>query len=118
MSYNNENTMTTASTFILPAMMDSGFDREDLGDDFEGLQLSFKKFKIPGGGMTQFEEPGDDPENPEYVRNIEGIIVYNHASNASGQPAPSTMTAPCLCARPLTARAASVLRAAPARCVP
>ena len=82
MSYNNENTMTTASTFILPAMMDSGFDREDLGDDFEGLQLSFKKFKIPGGGMTQFEEPGDDPENPEYVRNIEGIIVYNHASNA------------------------------------
>ena len=67
---------------LMASELFAGIDREDLGDDFEGIQISFKKFKIPGGGMTQFEEPGDDPENPEYVRNIEGIIVYNHASNA------------------------------------
>lgn len=82
MSYTNETAMVNARNFILPATMDSGFDREDLGDDFEGLQLSFKKFKIPGGGTTQFEDPSSDPENPDYVKSIEGIIVYNHASNA------------------------------------
>ena len=65
MSYTNETAMVNARNFILPATMDSGFDREDLGDDFEGLQLSFKKFKIPGGGTTQFEDPSSDPENPD-----------------------------------------------------
>lgn len=82
MSYNNETAMTASANFILPAMMDTGFDREDLGDDFEGIQVSFRKFKIPAGGVVQFEEPGDNPEDPHYVKFIDGILVYNHASNA------------------------------------
>lgn len=82
MSYNNETTLTPTEPFVFPTMMESGFDQDDLGEDFEGLQLSFKKIKIPGGGVPQFEEPGDDPDNPEYSRTIDGIIVCNHASNA------------------------------------
>ncbi len=82
MSYMNETTPRELIPFVLPSMMDTGFDAEDLGDDFEGLNLSFKKLKIPAGGVLQFEEPGADPDNPEYVRSIEGVILYNHASNA------------------------------------
>lgn len=82
MSYNSETAMTASANFILPAMMDTGFDLEDLGDDFEGIQVSFRKFKIPAGGVVQFEEPGDNPEDPHYVKFIDGILVYNHASNA------------------------------------
>ena len=82
MSYLNETKPRELTPFVLPTMMDTGFDAEDLGDDFDGLSLSFKKLKIPAGGVLQFEEQGADPENPEYVKNIEGCIIYNHASNA------------------------------------
>ncbi len=82
MSYNNELATRDMTPFVMPTMMDSGFDAEDLGDDFDGLQLSFKKLKIPGGGILQFEVQGSDPDNPDYLKNVEGIILYNHASNA------------------------------------
>lgn len=82
MSYLNETGTNEMIPFVMPAMMDTGFAAEDLGDDFDGLSLSFKKLKIPAGGVLQFEEPGADPDNPEYVKGIEGVILYNHASNA------------------------------------
>ncbi len=78
----NMNETTAMTPFIMPEMMESGFDATDLGEDFEGLQLSLKKLKIPAGGVLQFEEPGSDPEVPDYIKNIEGIILHNHASNA------------------------------------
>lgn len=79
---NNEMTLTTPQNFILPAMMNNGFSAEDLGDDFDGLRLSFQRIKIPGGGVTQFEVPGDNPEKPKYEETITGVIIYNHAANA------------------------------------
>ncbi len=81
MPYINETNDRELIPFVMPTMMDTGFDREDLGDDFDGLQLSFKKLKIPAGGVLQFEEPGSDPENPDYLKYVEGIIIFNHASN-------------------------------------
>lgn len=82
MTNNNEMALVTAQNFILPAMMDNGFSAEDIGDDFDGLRLSFQRAKIPGGGVTQFEVPGDNPEAPEYEKTITGVIIYNHAANA------------------------------------
>ena len=82
MTYNNENALMTTETFVLPAMMNNGFSVEDLGDDFDGLRLSFQRIKIPGGGALQFEVPGDNPEEPEYEKTITGVIIYNHAANA------------------------------------
>ena len=53
----NENNLTERNNFVLPTTIDNGFSAEDLGDDFEGLQLSFQKVKIPAGGSLQFELP-------------------------------------------------------------
>lgn len=82
MTYNNETALTTPQEFILPGMMNNGFSAEDIGDDFDGLRLSFQRIKIPGGGALQFEIPGDNPEDPDYDKTIVGVILYNHSANA------------------------------------
>ena len=83
MTYNNENAMVeTTKDFILPPAMENDCAGEDFTEDYEGLNLTFPRVKIPGGGNLMFELPGDDPENPSYVRTIEGVILYNHAACA------------------------------------
>ena len=83
MTYNNENAMVeTAKDFILPAMMENDCAAMDVSEDYEGLRLSFPRVKIPAGGSLQFEIPSDDPENPDYTKYIEGVILYNHDTGA------------------------------------
>ncbi len=81
---NTENALTESDKiFRLPDVTDGmDFSNEDLAEDMAGLQLNFQRVKIPGGGSLQFELPGDDPENPDYAKTIEGVILYNHASGA------------------------------------
>lgn len=47
-------------------------------DDCAGLEFSFDRIKIPSGGMTAFEVPGDSEEDVEMVKEINGVILYNH----------------------------------------
>lgn len=69
--------------FLLPDVATGAdFTQDELAEDMEGLNLGFQRVKIPGGGMLQFELPGDDPDNPEYVKTLEGVIVYSHNSNS------------------------------------
>lgn len=70
--------METQKEFILPAMVDNDCAAMDVSEDYEGLRLTFPRVKIPGGGNLQFEIPSDDPENPDYTKYIEGVILYNH----------------------------------------
>jgi len=83
---NNQNNISTIEhqKFLLPAMVDSesDFTPEEIAEDMDGLQMKFQRVKIPSGGMLQFELPSDDPENPDYAKNLEGVILYNHASCA------------------------------------
>ena len=82
------NTQSTAmmerTPFLLPdvAASNDGFTKEELAQDIEGLQLGFKCVKIPSGGQLQFELTGEDPDNPDYARYLEGIILYSHNANA------------------------------------
>ena len=88
MNYQNSTTnLMDPSTFRFqfPDMVDSGFSQEELAEDMEGLQLSFQRIKIPGGGVPQFEMPSDNPDNPEYVNELLGVVLYHHASNAYWQ---------------------------------
>ena len=57
---------------------------EELGDD---AVIPYDRIKIPSGGLTAFEIPGDDPDNPDTVKEIVGIIVYAHNINAYWQNA-------------------------------
>lgn len=80
---NNESLIAQQhGPFVLPEMIESDFTAEELSEDMDGLQMSFQRVKIPGGGALQFEIPTDDPENPDYSRTLEGVILYSHASNA------------------------------------
>lgn len=78
----NVTTLTAPGTFQLPAPMDASFDAADVAEDLEGLELSFPRVKIPGGGVPQFKMPSEDPEHPIYVGELEGIILFNHSANA------------------------------------
>ena len=81
----NQNTMMqkTYAPFQLPGAAAQGsFTDEDLLEDMDGVTPSFQRVKIPGGGVPQFEMPGEDPEHPIFEQKLEGIIVFNHLSNA------------------------------------
>ena len=80
----NNNAMIAQNNmpFVIPDMVAGDFDQSDLAEDMDGMSVSFQRVKIPGGGVLQFEVPGDDPENPDYAKYLEGVILYNHATNA------------------------------------
>lgn len=75
----NSETNLMELNFRLPAVVDGAeFTSDDLAEDMDGLQFKFQRVKIPSGGALQFEMPGGDPENPEYARTIDGVILFNH----------------------------------------
>ena len=81
--YNTQNNALAEQKFMLPAATPEGeFTQEELAEDMDGLQMSFPRVKIPAGGALMFELPSDDPENPDYVKNLEGVILFNHPNNA------------------------------------
>ena len=66
------------NTFLLPAMVEGDFSSDEIAEDADGLQMmSFQRVKIPAGGALQFEIPTEDPDNPDYARTLEGVILYN-----------------------------------------
>lgn len=83
MNYENNqtNAMTTKEQFMLPSMVESDFSQEELAGDLEGLQMSFTRVKIPSG-TVQFELPTDNPDDPDYVKELTGVIVHHHLNNA------------------------------------
>lgn len=81
----NQNTaMMERTPFLLPDVADTstGFTKEELAEDIDGLRLGFQCVKIPGGGQLQFELTGEDPDNPDYTKFLEGVILHSHNANA------------------------------------
>ena len=69
------------NTFLLPAMVEGDFSSDEIAEDADGLQMmSFQRVKIPAGGALQFEIPTEDPDNPDYARTLEGVVLYNHSA--------------------------------------
>ena len=84
MSNQNNEMMATATrgNFILPHAVETTFTAEELAEDMDGIQLNFQQVKVPAGGALQYEIPTEDPDNPDYNRYLEGVILYHHPSNA------------------------------------
>lgn len=53
-----------------------------MAEEMSGLSASFERIKIPSGGGTVFEIPGDDPDAPETAREFSAVILYQHPLNA------------------------------------
>ncbi|MBS3970523.1 MAG: hypothetical protein KGZ94_10485 [Clostridia bacterium] len=53
-------------------------------EEMDGLQDAFScdRVKIPSGGGLAFEVPGEDPYNPDTVKELVGIVVDHHPVNA------------------------------------
>ena len=62
------------------ALMD-GDALEDAATDLAGLQLTFDRIKIPAGGSTAFEIPGDGDEM-EMAKEVKGVILLHHPAYA------------------------------------
>lgn len=80
---NSLATQTEQKTFLLPAMLEGDFSHDEIAEDVEGMEsMSFPRVKIPSGGALQFEIPTEDPDNPDYTKFLEGVILYNHSACA------------------------------------
>lgn len=51
-------------------------------EELEGMEVSFDRVKIPAGGALYFELPLDDPENPETLKEVRGVILHHHTLNS------------------------------------
>ena len=79
MAKNTEITTTNNADFL--ALKNCNLS-DTLNEELAGLTVSFDRIKIPSGGGTVFEIPGDDPDEPETVKEFSAVILYQHALNA------------------------------------
>lgn len=52
--------------------------RVSLEEDCQGLDFTLDRIKIPSGGNTNFELPGEDDNDTVSSKEVEGVILYNH----------------------------------------
>ena len=77
----NENALTAVQSFALAPISREVTDL--IKEELDGLgQIPFDTVKIPAGGSVTFELFGDDPDNPEVVQTLTGVIVHHHAVNS------------------------------------
>ncbi len=55
---------------------------DSISAEMDGLSAAFEQIRIPIGGMTYFEMPGDDPEKTETVKEFSAVILYHHPMRA------------------------------------
>lgn len=51
---------------------------EGMAEELEGLDGSFERVKIPAGGSTAYELPGEDGDDTESVKEFSAVILYHH----------------------------------------
>ena len=75
-----DNELMVGQTQELAASQE--FSMDELMEEMVGLGgLSLDTVKIPSGGGLFFEVPGDNPDSPDAVKELKGVILYRHAAN-------------------------------------
>lgn len=75
MSNKNEELAIQNSGFL--ALADFNMN-ESMAEELEGLEGGFDRIKIPAGGATMYELPGDEADEPEAVKEFSAVILYHH----------------------------------------
>jgi len=50
----------------------------NLGEEMEGLNMTFERIKVPAGGGIAYEVPSDNPDEPDSKKEIRAIILHHH----------------------------------------
>ncbi len=77
----NETTALAIIQDFNPPSLDNAFNMA-MQEEMDGLPTTFTRIKMPGGGGLSFEIPGDNPDMPEVVQKLVGVIVDHHPVNA------------------------------------
>lgn len=72
---NNKELTTTGNGFL--ALADFNMN-DSMAEELEGLEGGFDRVKIPAGGATSYELPGDDADESETVKEFSAVILYHH----------------------------------------
>lgn len=51
---------------------------EGFSEELAGLDSGFERIKIPAGGGTMFEVPGNNPNEPDAVKEFSAVILHHH----------------------------------------
>lgn len=70
----------TTTAFSVPSINDEIMT--SVATELDGLPITLDKVKIPAGGGLAFEVPGDDPDSPDSVKEIVGVIVDHYPLNS------------------------------------
>ena len=76
----NENNTPMTTGFATES--DMAWLSNAMAEDCAGIDLQFDRIKIPAGGSTAFEFPSADGDDTQPVKEITGVILYNHPANA------------------------------------
>lgn len=49
-----------------------------MAEELDGLEGGFDRVKIPSGGSTMYELPGDEADEPETVKEFSAVILHHH----------------------------------------
>lgn len=71
----NEIAITNTNSAFM-ALKDFNLN-DALSEELSGLSGSFERIKIPAGGMTVFEIPGENPDSPETVKEFSAVILHH-----------------------------------------
>ena len=53
-----------------------------MAEELDGLDSGFERIKIPSAGSTVFEVPGENPNEPDTVKEFSAVILYHHPIHA------------------------------------
>ncbi|WDU83588.1 hypothetical protein PWK10_02820 [Caloramator sp. Dgby_cultured_2] len=73
---NNELVTISENTGFLQ-LADFNLD-EAMASELDGLDMTFERIKIPSAGSTVFEVPGENPGEPDTVKEFSAVILYHH----------------------------------------
>lgn len=71
---------TTNTGYMIPAISDEIM--ASVASELDGLPITLDKVKIPAGGGLSFEVPGDDPDSPDSVKEVIGVIIDHYPLNS------------------------------------
>lgn len=81
----NENETKVADTENTSIAKSTGFNaveavsslKEAMTGECQGLEFTFDKVVLPTGGGTAFQVPTADSDEPEMIKELKGVIIYN-----------------------------------------